>query len=144
MALFEVHGLTHAFGGLQAVNDFNLTLEGGELVGLIGPNGAGKTTVFNLVCGIYRPSGGTIRINGKTLNGLHPHQVTASGIARTFQNIRLWPTLTVLDNVRMAQPLPLRLWPLGYPSADRPLPDGRKSKPPTPPGIADPVGIGGL
>lgn len=101
MALFEVNGLTHAFGGLQAVKNFSLTLEGGEMVGLIGPNGAGKTTVFNLVCGIYRPSGGTIRINGKTLNGLQTHQVTASGIARTFQNIRLWPTLTVLDNVRL-------------------------------------------
>jgi branched-chain amino acid transport system ATP-binding protein len=102
MALFEVRGLTHFFGGLKAVSDFNLTLEGGELLGLIGPNGAGKTTIFNLVCGVYRPSHGEVKIEGKNLVGLFPHQVTASGIARTFQNIRLWPEMTVLDNIRVA------------------------------------------
>ena len=101
MPLFEIKGLTHAFGGLTAVNHFDLNLEGGELVGLIGPNGAGKTTVFNLVCGIYRPSGGTINLEGRKLNGLPPNRVAASGVARTFQNIRLWPSLTVLDNVRL-------------------------------------------
>jgi branched-chain amino acid transport system ATP-binding protein len=100
--LFEIRGLTHFFGGLKAVSDFNLDLQGGELIGLIGPNGAGKTTIFNLVCGVYRPSHGEIRIQGRNAVGLFPHQVTAMGIARTFQNIRLWPEMTVFDNVRVA------------------------------------------
>jgi branched-chain amino acid transport system ATP-binding protein len=102
MALFEVQVMTHFFGGLRAVTGFNLTLEGGELLGLIGPNGAGKTTIFNLVCGVYRPTEGEVKIGGKSLLGLYPHQVTAMGIARTFQNIRLWPEMTVLDNIRVA------------------------------------------
>jgi len=102
MALFEVRALTHFFGGLKAVSDFNLEFQGGELVGLIGPNGAGKTTIFNLVCGVYHPSQGEVRIQGRNLVGLHPHQVTALGIARTFQNIRLWPEMTVMDNLRVA------------------------------------------
>ena len=102
MPLFEVSGLTHYFGGLRAVHEFNLTLDGGELVGLIGPNGAGKTTVFNLVCGVYRPSRGDVKIQGRNVVGLYPHQVTGRGIARTFQNIRLWPEMTVLDNIRIA------------------------------------------
>jgi branched-chain amino acid transport system ATP-binding protein len=101
MPLFEVHGLTHFFGGLKAVSDFNLSFDGGELMGLIGPNGAGKTTVFNLVCGVYRPTRGEVRIEGRNLGRLYPHQVTAMGIARTFQNIRLWPEMTVLDNIRV-------------------------------------------
>ncbi len=102
MPLFEIRGLTHFFGGLRAVSNFDLTFEGGELVGLIGPNGAGKTTIFNLVCGVYHPTGGEVKIGGQTLVGLFPHQVTAMGIARTFQNIRLWPEMTVLDNIRVA------------------------------------------
>ena len=102
MALFEVRALTHFFGGLKAVSDFNLEFQGGELVGLIGPNGAGKTTIFNLVCGVYHPFQGEVRIQGRNLVGLHPHQVTALGIARTFQNIRLWPEMTVMDNLRVA------------------------------------------
>jgi branched-chain amino acid transport system ATP-binding protein len=102
MALFEVQGMTHSFGGLRAVNHFNLDLRGGELLGLIGPNGAGKTTIFNLVCGVYRPTQGEVKIEGKSLLGLFPHQVTAMGIARTFQNIRLWSEMTVLDNIRVA------------------------------------------
>ena len=102
MALFEVRGLTHFFGGLRAVSNFNLTFEGGELMGLIGPNGAGKTTIFNLVCGVYHPTHGEVRIEGQSLTRLFPHQVTALGIARTFQNIRLWPEMTVLDNIRVA------------------------------------------
>jgi branched-chain amino acid transport system ATP-binding protein len=101
MPLFEIKGLHHAFGGLTAVDRFDLSLQGGELVGLIGPNGAGKTTVFNLVSGIYRPSGGDIVLEGRRLAGLVPNRVAAAGIARTFQNIRLWPSLTVLDNVRL-------------------------------------------
>ena len=102
MPLFDVRGLTHFFGGLRAVNNFNLQLEGGELLALIGPNGAGKTTIFNLVCGVYRPSQGTVRIDGHDLVGFYPHQVAAMGIGRTFQNIRLWPEMTVLDNIRVA------------------------------------------
>jgi len=102
MPLLEVRGLTHFFGGLKAVSNFNLTFEGGELMGLIGPNGAGKTTIFNLVCGVYRPTQGEVKIERQNLVGLFPHQVTAMGIARTFQNIRLWPEMTVLDNIRVA------------------------------------------
>jgi len=102
MALFEIRGLTHFFGGLKAVSNFNVTFEGGELMGLIGPNGAGKTTIFNLVCGVYHPTHGDVRIEGRSLSRLFPHQVTALGIARTFQNIRLWPEMSVLDNIRVA------------------------------------------
>ena len=102
MPLFEVRSLTHFFGGLRAVSNFNLFFEGGELMGLIGPNGAGKTTIFNLVCGVYHPTQGEVKIGGQSLVGLFPHQVTAMGIARTFQNIRLWPEMTVLDNIRVA------------------------------------------
>jgi len=102
MPLFEVRGLTHFFGGLRAVSNFNLTFEGGELVGLIGPNGAGKTTIFNLVCGVYHPTRGEMRMEGGSLGQLFPHQVTTLGIARTFQNIRLWPEMSVLDNIRVA------------------------------------------
>ncbi len=101
MPFFEARNLTHYFGGLKAVNNFNLQLKKGELLGLIGPNGAGKTTIFNLVCGVYRPSRGTLRIDGHSLVGLFPHQIAALGIGRTFQNIRLWPEMTVLDNIRV-------------------------------------------
>jgi branched-chain amino acid transport system ATP-binding protein len=103
MALFHIQALTHYFGGLRAVQNFNVTLEGGELMGLIGPNGAGKTTVFNLVCGVYRPTQGAIRLNGTSLIGRYPHQVSSLGIARTFQNIRLWANMTVLENLNVAQ-----------------------------------------
>ncbi len=102
MPLFEIRNLTHFFGGLKAVSDYQLTFEGGELMGLIGPNGAGKTTIFNLVCGVYRPSQGEITMGGRNLAGLRPHQITGLGIARTFQNIRLWPEMTILDNLRVA------------------------------------------
>ncbi|WP_449243145.1 ABC transporter ATP-binding protein [Desulfovibrio sp.] len=103
MTLLSINGLTQKFGGLLAVSDFNITLEGGELVGLIGPNGAGKTTVFNLVSGFYQPTDGEIVLNGAKTRGLRPHQVTALGVARTFQNIRLWHDMTVLDNIRVSQ-----------------------------------------
>jgi branched-chain amino acid transport system ATP-binding protein len=103
MPLFQIQELTHHFGGLRAVHKFNLTLEGGELMGLIGPNGAGKTTVFNLACGVYHPTQGDIRLNGTSLLGLYPHQVSSLGIARTFQNIRLWNNMTVLENLNVAQ-----------------------------------------
>jgi branched-chain amino acid transport system ATP-binding protein len=103
MSVLEIRKLTHFFGGLRAVYNFDLNLEDGELIGLIGPNGAGKTTVFNLVCSFYRPTEGEIRFQGKNIVGLRPHAVTALGMARTFQNIRMWNSLTVLDNLCIAQ-----------------------------------------
>jgi branched-chain amino acid transport system ATP-binding protein len=101
--VLEVSGLTQRFGGLTAVSDFNVRLERNQLAGLIGPNGAGKTTVFNLVSGFYQPSEGKILISGKPTAGLKPHKVTALGVARTFQNIRLWNEMSVIDNIRVAQ-----------------------------------------
>ena len=91
------------FGGLRAVNDFNLTIDEGELIGLIGPNGAGKTTVFNLITGVYTPTEGTIKLSGVPINGESPHLIVHKGIARTFQNIRLFDHLTVLENLKVAQ-----------------------------------------
>jgi branched-chain amino acid transport system ATP-binding protein len=102
MPLLEASHVTHFFGGLCAVSDFNLELQTGELIGIIGPNGAGKTTVFNLITGVYRASSGSIKMNGTELVGKTPNQITALGIARTFQNIRLFKDLSVLDNVRIA------------------------------------------
>jgi branched-chain amino acid transport system ATP-binding protein len=101
-AVLEVDDVTHFFGSLRAVHDFELTLREGELAGLIGPNGAGKTTVFNLITGVYSPSEGNIRYKGVGLVGLSSHEIIQMGIARTFQNIRLFSDLTVLDNVRIA------------------------------------------
>ena len=132
--LFEIRGLTHFFGGLKAVSDFNLAFQGGELAGLIGPNGAGKTTIFNLVCGVYRPSHGEIRIQGRNAIGLFPHQVTGMGIARTFQNIRLWPEMTVLDNIRVAHNYHLGYGLLSCLTTDFPLPDGGRGNRPDSPG----------
>jgi len=100
--VLEIEGLTHYFESLRAVYDFTLTLKHGELVGLIGPNGAGKTTVFNLITGVYVPTEGSIRYRGVELTGLPSHEIIQMGIARTFQNIRLFSNLTVLDNVRIA------------------------------------------
>ena len=100
--VLQVRGLTKYFGGLKAVSDFDLTIREKELVGLIGPNGAGKTTVFNMITGIYVPSAGSIGFYGTELSEMAPHTITQLGIARTFQNIRLFPNLTVLDNVRIA------------------------------------------
>ncbi len=102
MTLLQAKSVTHYFGGLCAVSDFNLDLEPGELVGVIGPNGAGKTTIFNLITGVYKASQGSITLNGRELVGKNSNQVTEMGIARTFQNIRLWQDLSVLDNVRIA------------------------------------------
>ncbi|MCL2591665.1 MAG: ABC transporter ATP-binding protein [Betaproteobacteria bacterium] len=103
MPLLEISGLTQRFGGLQALTDFSFQLEEHGLVGLIGPNGAGKTTVFNIISGFYKPTEGNIVFNGRRVNGLRPHQITALGIARTFQNIRLWNDMAVLDNIRLAR-----------------------------------------
>lgn len=102
MALLQTKNVTHYFGGLCAVSDFNLSLEPGELVGIIGPNGAGKTTIFNLITGVYKASEGSIQLQDKELVGMKPSAITQLGIARTFQNIRLFKDLTVLDNVRIA------------------------------------------
>lgn len=95
--------MSQYFGGLCAVNKFSVNFEGGELRALIGPNGAGKTTVFNLISGFYQPSKGEIVFDGKPITGLKPHQVTSCGVARTFQNIRLWNDMSVLDNIRISQ-----------------------------------------
>jgi branched-chain amino acid transport system ATP-binding protein len=99
MSLLEISNLSIHFGGLRALSDFNFSLERGELVGLIGPNGAGKTTAFNIVTGVYTPTAGDIRFGGKNIAGRSPVEVNHAGIARTFQNIRLFQNLTVLDNV---------------------------------------------
>lgn len=100
--ILQTKKLTKLFGGLSAVSGVSLQVEEGELVGLIGPNGAGKTTVFNLLTGIYPPTAGEIYFQGNSLVGLKPYQINQRGIARTFQNIRLFNDLTVLDNVRIA------------------------------------------
>jgi branched-chain amino acid transport system ATP-binding protein len=102
MALLEIEHITQWFGGLLALADFNLSLEARELVAVIGPNGAGKTTVFNVVTGVYRPKEGSIAIDGRHVVGLAPNRITSLGIARTFQNVRLFKDLSVLDNVRIA------------------------------------------
>ncbi len=100
--LLKTDNVSEVFGGLKAVADFNVHINQGELVGLIGPNGAGKTTAFNLITGVYQPTTGTIDFDGKSIVGLKPYQITQRGIARTFQNIRLFSELSVLDNVKIA------------------------------------------
>jgi len=102
MALLDVQHLTQFFGGLRAVSDFNIQLEHGEIVGLIGPNGAGKTTVFNVITGVYQPTKGTIVFDGQSIVGKKTHQITQAGIARTFQNIRLFSKSSVIDNIKIA------------------------------------------
>ncbi len=100
MALLDVTNLGISFGGLRAVDAFEIHIEKGQLYGLIGPNGAGKTTVFNLLTGVYKPTDGMILLDGKNITGQKTIQINHSGIARTFQNIRLFKELTVLDNVK--------------------------------------------
>ncbi|MFO1461809.1 MAG: ABC transporter ATP-binding protein [Verrucomicrobiota bacterium] len=107
-ALLQLDQVTIRFGGLTAVSEVSGTVGEGELVGLIGPNGAGKTTVFNLVTGVYQPTSGTITFAGESLARLRPFEITGRGIARTFQNIRLFPSLSVFDNVRVAFHLHLK------------------------------------
>jgi branched-chain amino acid transport system ATP-binding protein len=101
MPLLEAKNVTIRFGGLTAVAEFNLAIEPHELVGLIGPNGAGKTTIFNILTGVYQPSEGEVFVEGKPTRDLKPFAITALGVARTFQNIRLFKELTVLDNVKI-------------------------------------------
>ena len=98
----EASRVTMRFGGLKALADFDLVLRPGELVGLIGPNGAGKTTAFNAISGVYAPTDGDVKVGGVRVNGMRPHAICGLGVARTFQNIRLFKELTALDNVRIA------------------------------------------
>src|ERR1700736_4324611 len=111
-SLLQLNKCTIRFGGLTAVSNLDLSVDKGELVGLIGPNGAGKTTVFNMITGVYRPTEGEVLLEDKRLNGLKPYAITAYGIARTFQNIRLFSSLTVFDNVRAAFNLRLTHGPI--------------------------------
>jgi len=103
MALVEATKVTMMFGGLKALSDINLSIEPGEIVALIGPNGAGKTTFFNLMTGIYKPTEGSVTFDGKELGGKKPHQVCQIGVARTFQNIRLFANMTTLENVMVGR-----------------------------------------
>lgn len=102
MALLEAKNIGISFGGLRAVDEFNITIEKGQLYGLIGPNGAGKTTIFNLLTGVYKPTDGTILLDGKNITGKSTIEINRSGIARTFQNIRLFKDQSVIDNVKVA------------------------------------------
>ncbi len=102
MSLLKTTNLGISFGGLRAVDDVNIEIKEGELIGLIGPNGAGKTTIFNLLTGVYKPTDGDISINGTSTNKKTTPQIVALGVARTFQNIRLFKNLSVLDNVKLA------------------------------------------
>jgi branched-chain amino acid transport system ATP-binding protein len=103
MSLLEVRDMIHFFGGLRAVNDYNLAIDPGQIRGLIGPNGAGKTTIFNLITGIYHPTEGEILLDGESITRLEPNQIASRGLGRTFQNLRLWRYLSVLDHVKMAR-----------------------------------------
>lgn len=102
-ALLTIQGMTHYFGGLRAVSDFSYEVPKGSIYGLIGPNGSGKTTTFNLITGIYTPTEGKILFEGKDITGLKPYKIVRAGIARTFQNLRIFSSLTALDNIRIAR-----------------------------------------
>jgi branched-chain amino acid transport system ATP-binding protein len=106
--LLELDGIGISFGGLRAVDDLSFSVRRGEIVGLIGPNGAGKTTVFNMITGVYRPTDGHIRWHGKDITGLAPHRIAAAGVRRTFQTIRLFSDMTVLENVVAGEHLQIR------------------------------------
>lgn len=112
MTLLEVKNLGISFGGLRAVDNFDIEIKKGQLYGLIGPNGAGKTTIFNLLTGVYQPTDGVIQLDGVNLVGKSPSQICESGIARTFQNIRLFHGMTVLENVEVAlhNEVPYSIW----------------------------------
>jgi len=103
MPLLQIDKMTHYFGGLRAVNNYNLAVEAGQIRGLIGPNGAGKTTIFNLITGIYQPTEGKVILDGNDMVGLQPHEIASKGLGRTFQNLQLWRHMTVLEHVKMAQ-----------------------------------------
>ncbi len=103
MPLLEIEKMTHDFGGLRAVHNYDLAIEPGQIRGLIGPNGAGKTTIFNLITGIYKPTKGEILFGDQRIDGLQPHQIASMGLGRTFQNLLLWRHMTVLEHVKMAR-----------------------------------------
>ena len=103
MPLLQVNSMTHYFGGLRAVHAYDLEIEAGQLRGLIGPNGAGKTTIFNLITGIYQPAEGEIFLDRQNIVGLRPHEISSLGLGRTFQDLRLWRHMTVLEHVKMAR-----------------------------------------
>jgi branched-chain amino acid transport system ATP-binding protein len=103
MPLLEVRNMSHNFGGLRAVSRYNLKIDAGQIMGLIGPNGAGKTTIFNLITGMYIPTEGQTLFNGENIIGKKPNQIAAMGLARTFQEMRLWRHMSVLDHVKMAR-----------------------------------------
>src|SRR5262245_57143728 len=103
MPILQLNNCVKRFGGLVAVKDLTMTLNKGDLFGLIGPNGAGKTTVFNLITGVYTPTSGTIELEGMPIQGKHSHEIACLGVSRTFQNIRLFPSMTVLENVKLAR-----------------------------------------
>jgi branched-chain amino acid transport system ATP-binding protein len=113
MPLLQVKNMTHFFGGLRAVHNYDLEIELGQVRGLIGPNGAGKTTIFNLITGIYRPTEGEVILEDKNLVGRQPYEIAALGICRTFQNLRLWRHMTVLDHVKLARYSKIRYSLLG-------------------------------
>ncbi|PZR06989.1 MAG: ABC transporter ATP-binding protein [Archangium gephyra] len=119
--LLKASKVSIQFGGLKALTDFNLEIRKGDLKGLIGPNGAGKTTAFNVLTGVYLPTEGDVLVSGERINGKRPHQINRLGLARTFQNIRLFKELSVLDNVRVAVQAERRPW---FPNA-RPMGPGR-------------------
>src|SRR5437764_7013730 len=102
MPLLELTGANKSFGGLRVISDLDLHVDEHEIVSVIGPNGAGKTTLFNLITGVYRPDEGDIRFEGESVVGLEPHRITARGIARTFQTLRLFLNMTVKENVMAA------------------------------------------
>ncbi|MFZ5633909.1 MAG: ABC transporter ATP-binding protein [Bacillota bacterium] len=110
--ILETQNLGISFGGLVALKDLNLLLNEGEILGIVGPNGAGKTTVLNLITGVYRPTGGSLLFKGKRIDGLPPHVIASLGISRTFQNIRLIPSLSVLENVMLGRALRVSESPL--------------------------------
>lgn len=111
MALLALRSVCKSFGGVTAAKDLTLSIERGAIVSLIGPNGAGKSTVFNLITGIYRPTSGTILFDGRALNGLRPNQVAAAGIMRTFQSVRLFAFMTVLENVMVGRHVRMKAKP---------------------------------
>lgn len=113
MALLEINSMTKTFGGLKAINEVTFSLEQGQIASIIGPNGAGKTTFFNTLTGIYKPDGGSIIFDGKSLVGLRPDQIAGRGIARTFQNIRLFPDMSVVENILVGMHPHLKQSPLG-------------------------------
>jgi branched-chain amino acid transport system ATP-binding protein len=112
-ALLELSGVTKRFGGLVAVQDVNLAINPKEIISVIGPNGAGKTTIFNLITGIYKPTAGDIRLEGHSIAGVRPDEIVSRGITRTFQNIRLFNNMTVLENVLVGQHTQLKAGLLG-------------------------------